>query len=499
MKKEDWQVPVFFIGLLMGTSSTLIIKAIYDAGAILDGKRVPYDKPIFMTFLMFASMAFALPVYMWLAKREQAAYVQVQNEFGGPREQDPLIGKNNNNSSSQRLDYDTAFTSQGDDFDGDYIDSNRGEAATAAVADDVSHPPLSQVLTWKLLAYLFIPSFFDMLGTTLSTLGLLYTSVSIYQLSRCSVIVVTAFFKLVILHHRLTPNMLTGVGINTFAMIIVGASALFFGNGDEQTNNTHDTITGLCLILASCVVQGAQYVFEEKVMSFDGVPPLVLVGVEGVNGLILSIFVAFPFALLCPGSDNGYYEDIFSAITLPFTSLKLFILLSSFVLVIFLYNIFCIYITFLLSSIYHCIMDNSRPVSVWVAGLILYYTFGVVGQPWGTGDWFQLLAMALMFFGTAVYGGQVQLPCLPPPDEDQLLQDDFPSIPIRDTPVFSARVVHSAANSDIDPAMLLVQSPLVTAQQTSNHHENAHHHGSDFIGLPPVQLSSRAQPQYGSL
>jgi hypothetical protein len=42
---------------------------------------------------------------------------------------------------------------------------------------------------------LCIPAIFDLLGTNLAQAGLLFTSVSYFQLLRCTVIVVTVFLK----------------------------------------------------------------------------------------------------------------------------------------------------------------------------------------------------------------------------------------------------------------------------------------------------------------
>ncbi len=37
---------------------------------------------------------------------------------------------------------------------------------------------------------------------------------------------------------------------------------------------------GIGFILLSCLVQGSQYVFEERVMAIDGLPPMWLIGLE---------------------------------------------------------------------------------------------------------------------------------------------------------------------------------------------------------------------------
>lgn len=42
---------------------------------------------------------------------------------------------------------------------------------------------------------MLIPSVFDMVGTALAKVGLLYCTVSVYQLVRCTVIIITALLK----------------------------------------------------------------------------------------------------------------------------------------------------------------------------------------------------------------------------------------------------------------------------------------------------------------
>lgn len=56
--------------------------------------------------------------------------------------------------------------------------------------------------------------------------------------------------------------------------------------------------------------------FEEKVMSVDNAPPLVVIGCEGLWGAALSLFVVYPLAYLAPGQDNGSFEDPFDALTM---------------------------------------------------------------------------------------------------------------------------------------------------------------------------------------
>jgi drug/metabolite transporter (DMT)-like permease len=107
----------------------------------------------------------------------------------------------------------------------------------------------------RVLLWLIIPSFFDLLGTNFAQIGLLYTTVSYFQLLRCTVIVVTAFLKAFVLKHRLAPFMWVGVFINIAAMVMVSATSFIEPEGAQPDGNNNPAL-GVIFILLSCVVQG---------------------------------------------------------------------------------------------------------------------------------------------------------------------------------------------------------------------------------------------------
>jgi hypothetical protein len=86
-------------------------------------------------------------------------------------------------------------------------------------------------------------------------------------------------------------------------MLLVAATSFLPANSLEEGGR--DPRIGIFFILLSCTVQGSQYVFEEKVMTVDNAPPLVVVGMEGVWGAVLMPLVVFPWAYILPGSDYG--------------------------------------------------------------------------------------------------------------------------------------------------------------------------------------------------
>jgi len=357
------EMVIFNLGVIMGTGSTIISKMIYEMQSVGSaGVEKTFGKPIMTTWIMFLGMSFAMPLH-WI----ETYY------------------KNRNRS----------------------LALNSGEIAPLR---KLSEPPLPTELTWSTYFSLLVPAAFDLVGTALSGVGLMYTTTSVYQLVRCTVIIVTAVLKATMLKHRIAPYAWFGLLINTLAMILVSCSSFIHATSSETTNS-NPTI-GITFILLSCVVQGAQYVFEERVMSFNNAPPLVVVGMEGVWGSLMIPFIVLPLAYYMPGPDNGCIEDIFDTLIMMQNNEALKWMLLLFCGIVFFYNVFCIYVTYLLDSIWHAILDNFRPVSVWAVDLLLFYVFteGGFGESWGPWSWIQLAGMIMLFYGTAVYNASVTLP-----------------------------------------------------------------------------------------
>ena len=186
------------------------------------------------------------------------------------------------------------------------------------------------------------------------------------------------------------------------------------------------------------MVASLQYVFEEKVMADDGAHPLIVVGMEGFWGVFLFVTCVFPWAYIIPGNDVGSLENVYDSWIMAKSSLPLQYSLWGFFITVALYNIFAVYLTHLMSSVWHAILDCFRPVSVWGTDLLIFYaiTNGTFGEAWTNWSYLQLTGMLLLFLGTAVFNGNVQCRCCPVPLEEKDDQDDYdtmecdPSTPI---------------------------------------------------------------------
>lgn len=340
----------FALGLVSGTFSAVLCKVAYDTtSTTLEGTTELFQKPICLLLLMFSGMVPA--IFFWM----------IQQSFLEPEKQDK-VSRNT-------------------------------------------------------LILLIIPCLCDLCCTLLLLIAQVYITASIWQMLRGTVIVITALLKRFLLEHKLRVHMWAGIAMITVSMLLVASVSIFFSSsssGSDDTTVSSDPQLGVTLVMIGCLAQGLQYVFEEKVMSGDdNAPPLVVIGMEGLWGTVLTIFVIYPIAYSLPGNDMGSYENPFNSYHMIASSPALIMICIAFVLFVTCYNVSVIYVTKYLSSIWHAILDNFRPISIWMLDLCIFYYIlpnSAYGEQWlNPGSWVQLAGLFVLLFGTAVYNGSVML------------------------------------------------------------------------------------------
>lgn len=126
---------------------------------------------------------------------------------------------------------------------------------------------------------------------------------------------------------------------------------------------------------------------------------------EGLWGTILCLVIVYPLAYILPGNDHGSYEDPINTLTMFANSSTIQYAFMIYFFVIFMYNLLAVLVTFMLDSVWHAILDNFRPITVWVTDLFIFYVIasGVFGEPWTKYSWIQLFGMIVLLYGTAIY------------------------------------------------------------------------------------------------
>ena len=335
-----------------------------------------------------------------------------------------------------------------------HLDESRGKYV-AITGEDTEKP---KEIGWNIYFALFFPAMFDLMATACCMFGLRYVDVSIYQMLRGGSIIFVALLKHFVLKDKLKRFMWIGVMWNVVSICIVGYVALLNsqlveaeqgllttpalppgahgsssshyasghyhgshdsatvgkahlaavshgGAGEDYSDDMNHPIYGVVMILGGAVVQSVQYAWEEKVMSMDvGAPPLLLIGMEGLWGTLVCLTVLYPLAYYTPGPDHGSIENPWNTWELLKNSTDVQNVFWLYFFAVFGYNMLCALITFMLNSVWHAILDNFRPITVWSCDLFIYYCVtATLGEKWTVYSYLQVIAMFVLLYGTAIY------------------------------------------------------------------------------------------------
>lgn len=126
---------------------------------------------------------------------------------------------------------------------------------------------------------------------------------------------------------------------------------------------------------------------------------------EGLWGLLICVCVMYPVAYYYPGEDHGSFENPFNTWVMLGNSFSVQLMFAVYFVAILLYNILACLVTYELDSVWHAILDNFRPATVWGADMLIFYCVtAAFGEPWNQ-PWslLQLLGMFVLLYGTAIY------------------------------------------------------------------------------------------------
>ena len=162
----------------------------------------------------------------------------------------------------------------------------------------------------------------------------------------------------------------------------------------EQLKREH--VIGALLIVGQCVTAVGQDMAEELFLQEADFPATLLLGMEGLYGLLFGIPLYLLFAPESMGTTLGGLEAS------PWEIMYIFILTLIFTVT----GIFNIMTTGVTSSMTRNMWKNCRTILVWILGLVLYYSAGNkdLGEEWVIPDSFFILGgFMVMLSGIYVY------------------------------------------------------------------------------------------------
>jgi drug/metabolite transporter (DMT)-like permease len=207
---------------------------------------------------------------------------------------------------------------------------------------------------------LLFPALCDSLSSTLMNIGLIFVSVSMYQMLRGSIVIFTAIISVLFLNQTYNLKKWSSLFIIFLGLVIVGLT------GPSHKIDTN--FIGICLILLAQIFTATQYVLEEKILLKYNVSPLFVVGIEGFFGTIIisSLIIICELSNFNFGSKDSILTGIYQ-LSYPQIYIPSVIIIFS----ISLFNWFGLNITKNISSTSRATIDISRTVLIWSISLLL--------------------------------------------------------------------------------------------------------------------------------
>lgn len=394
-----WEKIIAIPGMLLfGTCTVVVQKFLFEQKAVgLDKYGTEphkFSKPWFQTNSMFIGMLLALVVYE--VKR--------------------CLDKRKKHQSNELMSY-----------------------------EDNSQQSQPQTSNKKLYFVCAVPASCDLLATSLMNIGLLYIQASVWQMLRGSMVLFSSIFCAFILKRPHYPFMWWAVLMVTVALGIVGFSSVASTGVGKAGVSQGKVIMAILLVVGSQLIQASQIVLEDFLMHDLTASPILIVGLEGLWGTIITCCVFLPitqFTGNVSNEGNGVHEDTLDTFKMIGNSPTLAIFVIIYVFVILLYNVTGMFVTKITSAVVRTILEGLRTLCIWVVQLIIFYSiqntkYGhehpTLGEEWNIWSWMQLSGFLLLFTGMLVYNRIIEVPIFKYPPKENAQQpknevDDQPLI-----------------------------------------------------------------------
>ncbi|EIW67703.1 integral membrane protein [Tremella mesenterica] len=384
-------VSTLVVGMfLTGCANSLLTKyqdkqCVDNCGPDAPGPPIDFEQPVWQTVNMFVGEALCVIPLLW-------TFYARKRRISGQVTQD----------DDSSIDDDTA-----ESF---FIDSDRS-------------------LTGWRVCWMWFPAFFDICGTTLMNVGLIFTPVSIYQMSRGALVLWVGILSVIFLRRHLWLYQWTSLVIVTLGVCLVGLSGSLT---KKPLDNEHQSLIsamseiakrsdddpakvalGVVLILFAQNFTACQYVVEEKILSRYKVDPLAAVSLEGFFGLVTTLsampFLHFFFHARSPFFDVPLgWHQIISTPSVMWTSVAIAISIGAF-------NFFGLSVTHSVSATTRSTIDTCRTLGIWIVSLgvgweVLVWPFSLL----------QVMGFGMLVYGTFVFNGLLRPVLFPPPPQVHL-------------------------------------------------------------------------------
>lgn len=320
-------------------------------------------------------------------------------------------------------------------------------------------------LTGRRILLLWLPAICDLTGTTLMNVGLLYTPVSIYQMTRGALVLFVGILSVLFLHRKLylyqwlsLLTVMTGVSLVGFSGSLIKdtlhpiapslvkllesipAAGPPVNEPIDQPEATK-VVIGVFFILFAQIFTATQFVLEEKILGRYSVPPLLAVGYEGLFGTIsvLILMPLLPLIKLPADSPAAGWFDLVRGwhqlIDTPSVLYSGIVIACS----IALFNYFGLSVTKYVSATARSLTDTCRTLAIWIVSLLLGWE--ILMWPISL---LQIVGFGLLVYGTFLFNNLVQPPSFMRPS------DIVTEAEVENAPLLSGDVLEETARLPAD-------------------------------------------------
>mmetsp|Transcript_1412 Transcript_1412/g.2639 ORF Transcript_1412/g.2639 Transcript_1412/m.2639 type:complete len:358 (+) Transcript_1412:111-1184(+) len=242
----------------------------------------------------------------------------------------------------------------------------------------------------------------DWTATTLVNMAYVLIAASVVQMTRGAIVIFTCLFSVIFLGRRQHGYHLVGVGLVFMGITLVSLSAFVNPSHTPQARSpAYQRFLGIGLCMGAQIFQASMLVYEEKIMSRYSVPPLQVVGMEGVCGIMVGmVLLSFLNFFNLESAPVAYYQITHS------TPLLMAVVGSIFSIAIFNYS--GVTVTQQASATARSTIDVSRTILIWAVELLLH---------WNTFNVIQLAGFVILAFGTLLYNRLITFAALDPAPE----------------------------------------------------------------------------------
>lgn len=240
-----------------------------------------------------------------------------------------------------------------------------------------------------------VPALADFAASTTCNIALTMTSASVYQMLRGSTVLFIALFSYFFLHRRFFKHEYLGLLIVISGLVVVGVSASLRKTSQEASN----PVLGNILVVVGQIIQAAQFVLEEAWIKKYRIPPLLIVGWEGVFGAAvtasaLALFQAF----------DGKPDDVVVALQQISNCWQCALATALVLFACAFLNAAGNTMTKEFSAASRMVLDTLRNIFVWSVAMIFASTFNE------SFDWIQMVGFFCLILGGVVYRRILPIP-----------------------------------------------------------------------------------------